>query len=367
MKGRIVRIDKTARQKGAPSWLKELLYVDEVGDDTKPAGKGDASGEGNARDGESPKANAKRPTEQGDNPKEIATDPSKPGDPTTANAVAPSESGRPSETTKKHPNDFSIAPETPEDRPEGHRRSSARPTVEKPNEPDGNTLGEAAKTIRNNFVARGDELEIAAESEGDLGFFSLRKIAGKARSGVAKTLDQLFSGLMDRSMGETNFFVVTMMGLACAKVISAQFFEAEAFGELNLLAFLIAICAAAAFAASKKLPANPLAALCISVLPAFIETAAICTVRGLNFSEEYTLITGLALACAAGGLFLGIARYLVDDTDPNEALKRAIIGAIWGFAIGATAAIIAETAPVIADALANRDIPTFLEQLLATR
>ena len=277
-KGRIVRIDKTARQKGAPNWLKELLYIDEVGDDTKPTDKSDASGEGDVRDGESPKANAKRPTEQGKNPKEIA-----------------------------------------------------------------------------------------AESEGDLGFFSLREITGKAQSGVAKTLDQLFSGLMDRSMGETNFFVVTMMGLACAKVISAQFFEAEAFGELNLLAFLIAICTAAAFTASKRLPASPLAALCISVLPAFIETAAICTVRGLNFSEEYALITGLALACAAGGLFLGIARYLVDDTDPNEALKRAIIGAIWGFAIGATAAIIAETAPVIADALANRDIPTLLEQLLATR
>ena len=273
-----MRINKTARQKGAPSWLKELLYVDEVGDDTKPAGKGDASGEGSARDGESPKANEERPAEHGNGPKGIA-----------------------------------------------------------------------------------------AESEGSLGFFSLREIAGKAQSGVAKTLDQLFSGLMDRSMGETNFFVVTMMGLACAKAISAQFFEAEAFGELNLLAFLIAICTAAAFAASEKLPANPLAALCISVLPAFIETAAICTVRGLNFSEEYTLVTGLALACAAGGLLLGIARYLVDGTDPNEALKRAIIGAIWGFAIGATAAIIAETAPVIADALANRDIPTFLEQLLATR
>ena len=194
MKGRIVRIDKTARQKGAPSWLKELLYVDGAENDTKPTNKGDASGEGSARDGKSPKENAKRPTEQGDNPKEIA-----------------------------------------------------------------------------------------AESEGDLGFFSLRGIAGKAQSGVAKTLDQLFSGLMDRSMGETNFFVVTMMGLACAKVISAQFFEAEAFGELNLLAFLIAICTAAAFAASEKLPANPLAALCISVLPAFIESAAICMVRGLNF------------------------------------------------------------------------------------
>ena len=278
MKGRIVRIDKTTRQKGAPSWLKELLYVDEVGDNAKPSRKNDASGEGGVRGGESPKANAERAAEHDNEPKEIA-----------------------------------------------------------------------------------------AESEDDLGFFSLREIAGKAQSGVAKTLDQLFSGLMDRSMGETNFFVVTMMGLACAKVISAQFFEAEAFGELNLLAFLIAICAAAAFAASKKLPANPLAALCISVLPAFIETAAICTVRGLNFSEEYTLITGLALACAAGGLFLGITRYFVDDTDPNEALKRAIIGAIWGFAIGATAAIIAETAPVIADALANRDIPTFLEQLLAAR
>lgn len=273
-----MRIDKAARQKGAPSWLKKLLYVDEVGGDTKPTGKSDADGEGSPRDGESPKANAERPTEHD-------------------------------------------------------------------NEPE----------------------EIVAEIEGDLGFFSLREIAEKARSGVAKTLDQLFLGLMDRSMGETNFFVVTMMGLACAKVVSAQFFEAEAFGELNLLAFLIAICTAAAFAASKKLPANPLAALCISVLPALIETAAICTVRGLNFSEEYTLITGLALVCAVGGFFLGIAQYLADDTDPNEALKRAIIGAIWGFAIGATAAIIAETAPVIADALANRDIPTFLERLLAAR
>ena len=273
-----MRIDKTTRQKGAPNWLRELLYIDGAENDTKPTNKSATNNPSSARDDESPKANAGHPTEHGNEPKETA-----------------------------------------------------------------------------------------AESEVGLGFFPLREIAGKAQSSVAKTLDQLFSGLMDRSMGETNFFVVTMMGLACAKVISAQFFEAEAFGELNLLAFLIAICTAAAFAASEKLPANPLAALCNSVLPAFIETAAICTVRGLNFSEEYALITGLALACAAGGLFLGIARYLVDDTDPNEALKRAIIGAIWGFAIGATAAIIAETAPVIADALASRDIPTFLEQLLATR
>ena len=214
---------------------------------------------------------------------------------------------------------------------------------------------------------RGNKREPAAENEDDLILFSLRKITGKAQSAVAKILDQLFLGLMDRSMGETNFFVVSMMGLACAKVISAQFFEAGAFGELNLLAFLVAICTAAAFAASKKLPANPLAALCISVLPACIETAAICAVRGLNFSEEYAFITGVALACAVGGFFLGAAWYLADDADPNEALKRVIIGAAWGFAIGATAAIIAETMPVITNALANRDIPTFLEQLLATR
>lgn len=252
-----MRIDKTARQKGTSSWLKELIFVDDV--------------EGNAR-----------PTDEGA------------------------------------------------------------------------TSG-----------ARGSKRETADENEGDLVLFSLRKITGKARSAIAKTLDRLFLGLMDRSMGETNFFVVTMMGLACAKVISAQFFEAEAFGELNLLAFLIAICTAAVFTASKKLPANPLAALCISVLPAFIETVAICTVRGLNLSEEYALITGFALVCAVGGLFLGGAWYLVDDTDPNEALKRAIVGAIWGFAIGTTAAIIAETTPIITDALANRDIPTFLEQLLA--
>ena len=360
-----MRIDKTARQKGTPSWLKELLYVDEVGDDAKPTDKSDASGEGDARDGESPKANAGRPTNRTDEPKEIATDSSKPDDPTKASAEASIEPGCPSETTKKHPDDFSEAFEAPKNHFEGHGRSSTRPTAEKPNEPDGNALGKPAETRSNNLAACGDELETATEGEYDHILFSLRRFAGKASSTVAKTLDQLFLGLMDRSMGETNFFVVTMMGLACTKVISAQFFEAEAFGELNLLAFLIAICTAAACAASKKLPANPLAALCISVLPAFIETAAICMVRGLSFSEEYTLIAGLALVCAVGGFFLGIAQYFADDTDPNEALKRAVIGAIWGFAIGATAAIIAEAAPVMADTLANRDIPTFLEQLLA--
>lgn len=149
-----MRIDKTARQKGTPSWLKELLYVDEVDDDAKPTDKSDATSEGSVRDRELPKSNAERATEHGN----------------------------------------------------------------------------------------------------DLAFFSLRKITEKARSAVAKTLDRLFLGLMDRSMGETNFFVVTMMGLACSKVISAQFFEAEAFGELNLLAFLIAICTAAVFTASKNCP-----------------------------------------------------------------------------------------------------------------
>ena len=97
------------------------------------------------------------------------------------------------------------------------------------------------------------------------------------------------------------------------------------------------------------------------------KAAAICAVRGLNYSEEYAFITAVALACAVGGFFLGIAWHLADETDPDEALKRVIIGAVWGFAIGATASIIAETMPVITNALANREIPTFLEQLLATR
>lgn len=178
MKGKTVRIDKTARQKGAPSWLKELLYVDEV-DDAKPTDKSDATSEGSVRDRELPKSNAERATEHGN----------------------------------------------------------------------------------------------------DLAFFSLRKITEKARSAVAKTLDRLFLGLMDRSMGETNFFVVTMMGLACSKVISAQFFEAEAFGELNLLAFLIAICTAAVFTASKNCPQTrlpPCAFPCfrhLSILPRYAQFA----------------------------------------------------------------------------------------------
>ena len=303
MKGRIVRIDKTARQKGTPSWLNQLIYVDDAKNPAKPAR------EGGTRSDSLLKANATHPTTCDGGPKEIATYPSN---------------------------------------------------------SEGNVLNEPAETGEKNFDTCNGELEIAAESECDLAFFSLRKITEKTSSAVAKPLHRLFLGLMDRSMGETNFFIVTMMGLACSKVISAQFFEAEAFGELNLLAFLIAISTASVFTASKKLTANPLDALCISVLPAFIETAAICAVRGLNLSEEYALIMGFSLVCAVGGLFLGSARYLVDDADPNEALKRAIVGAIWGFAIGATAAIITETTPIITDALANRDIPTFLEQLLAT-
>lgn len=190
MKGRIVRIDKTARQKGAPSWLKELIYVDEV-DDAKPAR------EGGTRSDSLLKANATHPTTCDGGPKGIATYPSN---------------------------------------------------------SEGNVLNEPAETGEKNFDTCNDELEIAAESECDLVFFSLRRIAEKISSAVAKTLDWLFLGLMDRSMGETNFFVVTMMGLACSKVISAQFFEAEAFGELNLLAFLIAICTAAVFTASKNCP-----------------------------------------------------------------------------------------------------------------
>lgn len=64
MKGKTARIDKTARQKGAPSWLKELLYVDEV-DDAKPTDKSDATSEGSVRDRELPKSNAERATERG--------------------------------------------------------------------------------------------------------------------------------------------------------------------------------------------------------------------------------------------------------------------------------------------------------------
>lgn len=65
MKGKTARIDKTARQKGAPSWLKELIYVDEVDDDAKPTDKSDTTGEGSVRDRELPKSNAEHATEHG--------------------------------------------------------------------------------------------------------------------------------------------------------------------------------------------------------------------------------------------------------------------------------------------------------------
>lgn len=122
MKGRIVRIDKTARQKGAPSWLKELIYVDEV-DDAKPAR------EGGTRSDSLLKANATHPTTCDGGPKGIATYPSN---------------------------------------------------------SEGNVLNEPAETGEKNFDTCNDELEIAAESECDLVFFSLRRIAEKISSAVAK-------------------------------------------------------------------------------------------------------------------------------------------------------------------------------------
>ena len=146
MKGRIVRIDKTARRNGTPSWLKELIYVDDAKNTAKPAR------EGGTRSDSLFKANATHPTTCDDGPKGIATYPSN---------------------------------------------------------SEGNVLNEPAETGEKNFDTCNGELEIAAESECDLAFFSLRRIAEKISSAVAKTLDWLFLGLMDRSMGETNFFVVT--------------------------------------------------------------------------------------------------------------------------------------------------------------
>ena len=125
-------IDKTARQKGAPSWLKELIYVDDAKNAAKPAREGAAGSEGGTRSDSLLKANATHPTTCDGGPKGIATYPSN---------------------------------------------------------SEGNVLNEPAETGEKNFDTCNDELEIAAESECDLVFFSLRRIAEKTSSAVAKTLE----------------------------------------------------------------------------------------------------------------------------------------------------------------------------------
>lgn len=117
MKGSIVRIDKTARQKGAPSWLKELIYVDDAKNAAKPAR------EGGTRSDSLLKANATHSTTCDGGPKGIATYPSN---------------------------------------------------------SEGNVLNEPAETGEKNFDTCNGELEIAAKSECDLVFFSLRRIAERS-------------------------------------------------------------------------------------------------------------------------------------------------------------------------------------------
>ncbi len=177
---------------------------------------------------------------------------------------------------------------------------------------------------------------------------------------VSRTLEALFGGFMSRSMGEFNFLVTGAMGLMAAKVISAQFIDASFLGELNAVAFLIAVGVLAAFAVSEKCPANPIAALCIAWLPTIIEIVAVCAVRGLD-ADAYISIGNWSVGCGVAGAALGLLSYLVAEPDEDDMARRMFIGLAWGAAIGACAALFGEMAPYIAREIAWRETPTYLE------
>ena len=180
------------------------------------------------------------------------------------------------------------------------------------------------------------------------------------KKGVSRTLEALFGGFMSRSMGEFNFLVVGAMGLMAAKMISAQFIDASFLGELNAIAFFIAIGVLAAFTFSEKCPANPIAALCIACLPTIIEIVSVCAVRGID-ADVYLSIGNWGVVGAVTGAILGLLSYLVADADEDDMARRMFIGLAWGMAIGATAALFGEMAPYIAREIACRETPTYLE------
>ena len=214
---------------------------------------------------------------------------------------------------------------------------------------------------------------------------------------IALAIESLFKALMSRSMKRIDFVAVTLMLLACTRVIGAVFIDSSSLSELNAFAFVVTLSALGVCTISEKCPANALTALVIACLPALIEVATACAVNGSD-ADAFNRITNWALVGCLGSAALLIAGTLIDpfgdeeegegestsmdegevtsigmgtsmsmneSTNANEgaASERVFFIPFWGAAIGATAALIWELAPYIAREIAYGTAPLYFSYM----
>lgn len=206
------------------------------------------------------------------------------------------------------------------------------------------------------------------------------------KAGIALAIESVFKALMSRSMKCIDFVAVTLMLLACTRVIGALFIDSSSLSELNAFAFVVTLSVLGVCTISEKCPANALTALVIACLPALIEVATACAVNGSD-ADAFNRITSWALAGCLGSAALLIVGTLIDPFGDEEedggestsmdegevtsigmgtsmsmnesttahedaAYERVFFIPFWGAAIGATAALIWELAPYIAREIA---------------
>lgn len=212
---------------------------------------------------------------------------------------------------------------------------------------------------------------------------------------IALAIESLFKALMSRSMKRIDFVAVTLMLLACTRVIGTVFIDSSSLSELNAFAFVVTLSALGVCTISEKCPANALTALVIACLPALIEVATACAVNGSD-ADVFNRITNWALVGCLGSAALLIAGTLIDPfgdgeedegestsmdegeatsigtcvnegegatTYENAACERVFFIPFWGAAIGATAALIWELAPYIAREIAYGAAPIYFSYM----
>lgn len=278
---------------------------------------------------------------------------------------------------------------------------------------------ESSGSVQSNFDAPYDDDRNNRDDELDDFFGDLLSI----KSCIALAIEGLFKALMSRSMKRIDFVAVTLMLLACMRVIGAVFIDSSSLSELNAFAFVVALSALGMCTISEKCPANALTALVIACLPALIEVVTACTVNGSD-ANAFNRITNWALVGCLGSAALLIAGTLIDPFSDEEegededagmdrgrgtstsegegasmhekasrsgveneggstsvcgstsacedettttcedaACERVFFIPFWGAAIGATAALIWELAPYIAREIAYGAAPLYLSYM----
>lgn len=256
-----------------------------------------------------------------------------------------------------------------------------------------NTHNESSGSVQGNFGAPYDDDRNNRDDELNDFFGDLLSI----KACIALAIEGLFKAFMSRSMKRIDFVAVTLMLLACMRVIGAVFIDSSSLSELNAFAFVVALSALGMCTISEKCPANALTALVIACFPALIEVVTACAVNGSD-ADAFNRITNWALVGCLGSAALMIVGTLIDpfgneeedggvstnecvgvDEVENEdestgacettttcedaACERVFFIPFWGAAIGATAALIWELAPYIAREIAYGAAPLYLSYM----